>query len=367
VKLGEVCEFLDSFRIPINETERQKRIVNKPISSLYPYYGANGQVGWIDDYLFDEPLILLAEDGGAFGSTKDKIAYKISGKTWVNNHAHVLRPRNIIDFDYCLYSISIRPDIGNIVTGNTRPKLNQEIASRILIPLAPLTEQKRIAAILNEQMEAIDKARAAAEAQLAAAKALQFSYVRDTLSKGLIKTIKLSDCLDEVTGGIGNSWKQYAVLGTTRNGLSLAKEPPGKHPERYKFVGEGTIFYNPMRILLGSISFVDRKDDEGITSPDYVVFKTKPGFLHHRWFYHWLRSPFGDRLIRSLARGAVRERMLFKRLSAGLIDIPSWEEQLTAAEKIKHIGPFAERIESQIDEINALPEALLRRAFSGEL
>ncbi|MBU2574341.1 MAG: restriction endonuclease subunit S [Elusimicrobia bacterium] len=165
-RLGEVCDFLDSRRIPINGVERAKRIAGKKQSELFPYYGANGQVGWIDDYIFDEPLILLAEDGGDFGSDEKPIAYAVSGRYWVNNHAHVLKPRNIIDFNYCLHALRIRPDVADLVSGSTRAKLNQEIAAGIQIPFPPLTEQKRIGAILAKQMEMVEKARAATEAQL---------------------------------------------------------------------------------------------------------------------------------------------------------------------------------------------------------
>lgn len=144
-RLDEVCEFLDSRRQPVKEPDRRLRIAGKSESELYPYYGANGQAGWIDDYLFDEPIILLAEDGGAFGSASRPIAYAVEGRCWVNNHAHVLRPREGVDFDFCLYSLAIRPDVGELVTGNTRPKLNQAIAASIPITLPPLAEQKRIA------------------------------------------------------------------------------------------------------------------------------------------------------------------------------------------------------------------------------
>ena len=92
VQLKDVCVFLDNLRVPVKESER------KP--GPYPYYGANGQQGWIDDYIFDKPLILLAEDGGHFGSKTRPIAYKVSGKCWVNNHAHVLWPKSNCDIDY---------------------------------------------------------------------------------------------------------------------------------------------------------------------------------------------------------------------------------------------------------------------------
>jgi type I restriction enzyme S subunit len=158
--------------MPINDAERQKRIAGKPQSALYPYYGANGQVGWIDGYLFDEPLILLAEDGGHFGSRDRSIAYKIAGKAWVNNHAHVLRPKSGVDFDFCLHALAIRPDVGRMVTGNTRPKLNQELAAQISILLPPLVEQKRIAAVLNEKMKEAEQLRAGLEARMTEINAL---------------------------------------------------------------------------------------------------------------------------------------------------------------------------------------------------
>jgi type I restriction enzyme S subunit len=178
-KLGEVCEFLDSRRIPINDSERTRRIANKKQSELFPYYGANGQVGWIDDYLFDEPLILLAEDGGNFGSTQRPIAYAVSGRYWVNNHAHVLKPRDeLIDFDYCLQAIRIRPDVAQLVSGSTRAKLNQEIAASIPVPLPPLAEQKRIAGILKEQMASAERLRQILTDQLDAINKLPAALLR---------------------------------------------------------------------------------------------------------------------------------------------------------------------------------------------
>lgn len=86
--LEDVVDILDSKRIPINAKERAERV------GTVPYYGATGQVGWIDDYLFDEELVLLGEDGAPFFDMSKHKAYLISGKSWVNNHAHVLRALN---------------------------------------------------------------------------------------------------------------------------------------------------------------------------------------------------------------------------------------------------------------------------------
>lgn len=141
VALSDCCEFLDHIRRPVKESER----VNGP----YPYFGANCQQGWINDYLFDEPLVLLAEDGGHFSNPERGIAYKITGKTWVNNHAHVLRPREeIIDIDYLAHALKNK-DVRRHLSGSTRDKLTKAGASQIKIPLPPLEEQRRIAAILD--------------------------------------------------------------------------------------------------------------------------------------------------------------------------------------------------------------------------
>jgi len=172
--------------------------------------------------------------------------------------------------------------------------------------------------------------------------------------------LKLSDGLVEVTDGIGSEWQQYPVLGATRQGVAPAKEAVGKSPERYKLVAPGMIFYNPMRIRLGSIAMVDDGEVPGITSPDYVVIKTVDGKLHHRWFYHWFRSPWGDEFIRRLARGAVRQRILFRRLAKATIDVPSWELQRDYAEQLLVAQTLARALSEQLAAAEALPQTLIR-------
>lgn len=94
VRLGDVCEILDSKRVPITAHERK--------NGSYPYYGANGIQDYVADYIFDDELVLLAEDGGNFGSKEKPIAYRVSGKCWVNNHAHVFLLLYLL---YKLYSL----------------------------------------------------------------------------------------------------------------------------------------------------------------------------------------------------------------------------------------------------------------------
>lgn len=151
--LEEVSECLDNFRKPINATERAAR------KGTIPYYGATGQIGWIDDFLTDEPLVLLGEDGAPFLDTfKDK-AYLIEGKAWVNNHAHILRSYfGNFGNSYLKYYLNTF-DFAGYVTGTTRLKLTQSKMKNIPIPLPPLAEQKRIVERLDSLFAKLDAAK----------------------------------------------------------------------------------------------------------------------------------------------------------------------------------------------------------------
>jgi type I restriction enzyme R subunit len=173
----------------------------------------------------------------------------------------------------------------------------------------------------------------------------------------------LVDVLDEVKQGIGKAWAEYPVLGATRDGLAPAKEQPGKQASKYKPAFPGTVFYNPMRILIGSIAFVDEDDTPGITSPDYVALQGKAGLIDSRWFYYWLRSPLGVKCINSLARGAVRERMLFNRLAEGEIELPEFAVQQKASQALKELKSLRRAIETKLAEIDLLPQKILAQAF----
>ena len=148
VSVSEVTNILDNKRVPITASERR--------SGKYPYYGANGVQDYIDNFIFDDELVLLAEDGGNFGSATRPIAYRVSGKCWVNNHAHVLKPKENLDVDYLCYSIMFY-DVLPLISGTTRAKLNKSALSKMLIPLPPLDIQKRIAAALDTANALIEK------------------------------------------------------------------------------------------------------------------------------------------------------------------------------------------------------------------
>lgn len=151
VELGEVVDILDSLRRPITKSDR------KP--GPYPYYGATGVLDHVEGFLFDEPLVLVGEDGAKWGAGENS-AFSVEGKVWVNNHAHVLRPKRDRLLDRFLIEILNEADLMPFITGVTVPKLNQEKLRSIQIPLPPLEVQKEIVAEIEGYQKVINGARA---------------------------------------------------------------------------------------------------------------------------------------------------------------------------------------------------------------
>lgn len=151
--IGNVNSCLDGYRKPINSSERAKRV------GKIPYYGATGQVGWIDDYLTNEHLVLLGEDGAPFlDLLKDK-AYIIFGEAWVNNHAHILKSYFGEIGNVFLMHYLNTVDYKDYVKGTTRLKLTQGSMQLMPFPLPPLSEQQRIVERIEELFAKLDEAK----------------------------------------------------------------------------------------------------------------------------------------------------------------------------------------------------------------
>jgi type I restriction enzyme S subunit len=144
IKISDVSESLDSRRIPIKKSER--------IKGDYPYYGASGIVDSVREYIFDEPILLVSEDGENLNSRKLPIAYEVDHKCWVNNHAHVLKITK-----GCRYLIAEYlnfHDISDFISGGTRPKITKGMLDDMPIyqPKQDLVEK------VKSQLQMIDKA-----------------------------------------------------------------------------------------------------------------------------------------------------------------------------------------------------------------
>lgn len=283
-----------------------------------------------------------------------------------NQHCFAILPNETWDPSFLqLWLRSQYHNLRNLsaARGGSRSALSGAQLNALEIPAPHLDDQRRTAAALRPQLADVEIARKAAQAQLAEISRLADAIILDSVHRGFVVRRSLGDVLEEVKHGIGAEWASYPVLGATRDGVAPAKERPGKQAVKYKPVFPGTVFYNPMRILIGSIALVDDDDVAGITSPDYVALRGKLDLVDSRWFYYWLRSSLGIQCIASLARGAVRERMLFNRLAEGEIDLPPLAVQRIASAALKELKPLRIGIERKLREIDLLPQRLLARAF----
>lgn len=169
--LNDIGVNLDSQRIPITSGDR--------IKGPYPYYGASGIVDYVSEYIFDEKILLISEDGANLLARVTPIAFTATGKTWVNNHAHVMRFADDATHGYIEYLINML-DISQYVTGTAQPKLNQTKLNLIPIPLPPLPLQREFAAFVEQA----EKSKASLKESLAALTAAQKALMNEAFKEG---------------------------------------------------------------------------------------------------------------------------------------------------------------------------------------
>jgi type I restriction enzyme, S subunit len=143
IEIKRITNNLDSRRIPLNSSQRAEKETNP----MYPYIGANNIMAYIDEYIFDDKILCIAEDGGSWGFMQT-CAKIYNEKVWVNNHAHVLTAKEELVLEYLKYYLNYA-DLSLYINGATRGKLTKSSLNTIKIPLPPLEEQKKIAAILD--------------------------------------------------------------------------------------------------------------------------------------------------------------------------------------------------------------------------
>jgi type I restriction enzyme S subunit len=171
--LGEACENLDSKRVPITKSKR--------VAGKYPYYGASGVVDYVNDYIFDEDLLLVSEDGANLLARTYPIAFSISAKVWVNNHAHVLRFSDLASQRFTeFYLNSIKLDA--YVSGMAQPKLNQKSLNSIPVPSPPLSRRKALVAKFNSLQDETQRLESIYQRKLTALDELKKSLLHQAFS-----------------------------------------------------------------------------------------------------------------------------------------------------------------------------------------
>lgn len=214
-KLGDVVNVLDYKRIPLSSTQRQNK------KGIYPYYGAQGIIDYIDDYIFDGEYLLIAEDGENLKSQKQNVAQIAKGKYWVNNHAHIVESNGLCDIRYVCYLLNMM-DLSGYITGSAQPKLNQANLLKIELKLPSLKEQYKIAQFLSLFDNKIDLNRRINENLEQQAQALFKSWFVD------FEPFKDGKFVDSELGMIPEGWKVVETnkfMKISRNNINPAKNP----------------------------------------------------------------------------------------------------------------------------------------------
>ena len=365
-KLGEVCEIKDSQRKPIT--------ANKRVQGEYPYYWATGILDYVEGYLFDEDLVLLGEDGAKWGPG-DNSAFLISGKTWVNNHAHVLKPHNKIDSQWLINYLNYS-DLTKFIKGATVPKLNQENMRNISIPVPPLAEQRRIVAILDAKFVQIDALKAAAQKNLDNAEQLWKAQLEKEFGNKEWKMMKLGEVC-EITSKLVNPTEPqylnlYHVGGANieaETGVIIdLKTSKEEGLSSGKFTFDNTmVLYNKIRPYLKKVA---RPTFSGLCSADMYPLYPNKNITKDFLFYVLMSDSFTDYAIKHSGRAGM-PKVNRETLFAYNVAIPSLAEQTAIVSRLDalsaQISELKTKYRRQIECCDELRQSLLREAFEGEM
>ncbi len=200
-RLKFLADNLDSYRQAVTANQR-----NQEAEVLYDYYGASGAIDKIDGYTIDDHVMLIGEDGANLLLRNLPLMYEVNGKAWINNHAHILKPKQIIDFYYLFYTLE-SSDIRPFITGSAQPKLNQEKMNNIPLPYPPLPEQQAIAAYLDRKCSEIDALVTDIQNEIETLGEYKRSVISEAVTKGLDPDVEMKDSGVEWVGEIPADWK----------------------------------------------------------------------------------------------------------------------------------------------------------------
>ncbi|MEH6671727.1 restriction endonuclease subunit S [Halopseudomonas sp.] len=375
--IGELCEILDSKRKPITKKDRVK--------GPYPYYGATGILDYVEGYLFDEDLVLIGEDGAKWGAG-DNSAFSITGKTWINNHVHVLKPNRDILLDAWLIYYLNAQDLSAFISGMTVPKLNQGRLREVTVPIPPLPEQKLIVSILDQAFAYIEKARALTEQNLKNARELFESYLQQVFSQRgeqwtiePLENVVTEDCTlsygivqpgDDVPGGL----PVVRPTDLTNEVINLEglKQIDSLKAEGYmRTLLQGGELLVCVRGSTGTTSIASEELSGANVTRGIVPIRFNSEKISPRFGYYQFISPAIQNQIQAGTYGAALMQINIRDLRKLKVRVPSLEVQRKITDQLDSIKPDLERIEAiysaKLNAFEDLRSSLLKKAFSGAL
>lgn len=378
-KIGEICDILDSKRKPVTQKDRQ--------AGPYPYYGATGVLDYVNEYIFDEDLVLVGEDGADWGAGA-KTAYKVSGKYWINNHAHVIRPDRSILLDSWLVFYLNFSDLSNYITGATVKKLNQAKLKNIEIPVPPLETQKKIVTKIEELMDKINQAKQIrTQAQQNASYLLPVALHQIfgiQAEKESWKERDLGELFDITSSKrvFKHEWKNSGVpFYRAREIVNLSKGESFKTPifisehlykkykNKYGAPKAGDILVTGVGTL--GVSYVVDENDKFYFKDGNIIWFKKKEDVSSVYVNYFFKSPNLKERIESNSAGATVKTFTIQTAKKTKIPLPPTQEQ---KEIVKYLDSLSEKtryiqdLQSQTaTELNDLERSILHKAFKGEL
>jgi type I restriction enzyme, S subunit len=400
--LAKCVDVLDSRRKPVNATERASR------AGPVPYFGATGQVGWIDDYLFDEEIVLLGEDGAPFYDKSKPIAYVVDGKSWVNNHAHVLRARREFTSNRYVKYFLDSFDFNGYVQGTTRDKLTQGAMGSIPVLLPPLELQHHLVNVIEE----VDGKRTSARSHLAVANRAITRFRQAVLASacsGRLTSDWRSDfplpASSSERDDVPKTWALTSlgeIAASIRGGSNMVPcDEPSAYPIlRSSSVRAFNVDYDDVRYLsedqsqraenflqmgdllitrlsgsieyVGNCALVQNPARRPIQYPDRLFCCRLSDPTEARYVEICFAGPSVRRQIESASRSAAgHQRISISDLKAFAIARPPLAEQHEIVRRVEQLLALAERIERRIEaaseRVDRSAQAVLAKAFRGDL
>ena len=391
-KLESLADILDFQRKPINSKEREKRIQGKSDNKLFPYYGATGEVGKIDDYLFNEELVALGEDGVPFlDFNKDK-AYMLYGKTWVNNHAHVLRAKKGITENKFLYYFLNQFDYRNYVNGGIRLKLTQANMRKIPVITPPLPEQQYLSQKLTALLDEVAQTKQRLEAIPALLKKFRQSVLADAVSGRLTEenadkwnTQPLKSLTTKIGSGStpkgGNDVYKDSGIPFVRSlnihthfikyeDLVFIDEVQAEKLKNVK-IEENDVLLNITGASIGRVNIAPKEFVNGRVNQHVAIIRLKQEALLPTFLHLVLASPKFQKWIEGENYGTTRQALTKGMLEILEIHYPDIATQTQIVQKVETYFALPDEIETQVkaalENVNLFTQSILAKAFSGEL
>jgi type I restriction enzyme S subunit len=371
VKLGDVTINLDHLRKPLNEREREKISRHKQ----YPYIGANNVIDYVDEYLFDEKILCIAEDGGSWGAGQ-KCAFLYEGKCWVNNHAHVLRETKQAKLEYLMHYLN-DADLSPYITGSTRGKLTKSALEQIMVPLPPMPVQEKLVSLFDTAEELVRKRKQAITKLDELVKSTFLTMFGDPADNPyqyeLVPLGEICDVRDGTHESPRYVSEGYPLITSKhlRDGeidfraAKLIGEADFREINKRSRVDRGDILL-PMIGTIGHPVIVDTDRPFAIKNVALIKFAGAQR-VTNVYIKALFDTHYFDVLIHRKNRGGTQRFISLGDIRSFPIPLPPLSAQQEFTHAYEQIGSQKKLMRKQLAKLEENYRGLLRRAFSGEL